>query len=434
MAFVTRSERKLNNNIEGITKIGPGEYENEETKLEARILHKMSNVYTHISKKNSMEINIPFNSTCGRTSLIKRNNNPGPGTYTDIYQNKKQYINEKLPSMNNEIIFIEQNGKLIPKFKNETKGFLSSEKRFNTVLDSNNNENLGPGCYEIGKSLNKIKKQNIRYSQNKGNKLIKSLDNSFPTIPDKNRGEFKYINGEITEFKKKKYKEDELGPGQYNLFPKWDSNAIVWKFGSRSENKNDNLKIELINSFTKNNKNKISKAIKFNNKTLSKLNKSLNKKMYKNISNNNIFEEKQNQNNSIKNLVFKRFLKDRKKLHLNSLNKLKEYNDIILDIKYKDTPGPGFYDDKILKNPISIFNNNKAQNFGSNTPQFFKINTENELLGPGSYFLEKNKYEPQFETIIHAKKPEKKYSENNKDIGIYINNYRKNNKSREPGV
>ena len=51
MAFVTRSERKLNDNLEGITKIGPGEYENEETKLEARILHKISNIYTHVSKK-----------------------------------------------------------------------------------------------------------------------------------------------------------------------------------------------------------------------------------------------------------------------------------------------------------------------------------------------------------------------------------------------
>ena len=51
MAFVTRSERKLNDNLEGITKIGPGEYENEETKLEARILHKISNIYTHASKK-----------------------------------------------------------------------------------------------------------------------------------------------------------------------------------------------------------------------------------------------------------------------------------------------------------------------------------------------------------------------------------------------
>ena len=430
MAFVTRSERKLNNNTEGITKIGPGEYENEVTKLEARILHKISNIYTHISKKNSMEINIPFNSTCGRTSLIKNNNNPGPGTYTNIYPNKKEYKKGELPSLNNEIIFIEQNGQLIPKFKNEKKGFLSSEKRFNTVIDNNNNENVGPGCYEIGKSLDKIKIQNVRYFQNKGNKLIKSLDNSFPTIPDKNRGEFQYINGEITEFKKNELKENELGPGQYNLYPKWDSNAIDWNFGLKKENKNDIIKTELINSLTKNDKKKIS-SLKFKN---NKLNKSLNKNMQKTISNNNISEEKPNQNNSIKNLVFKRFLKDRKKLHINSINKLKEYNDIILDIKYKDTPGPGFYDSKILKSPLSIFNSNKTQNFGSNTPQFFKINNENELIGPGSYFLEKNKYEPKFETIIHARKPERKYSENNKDIGTFINNFRKNNKNKEPGV
>ena len=429
MAFVTRSERKLNNNIEGITNIGPGEYENEDIKQEARILHKISNIYKHVSKKNNLEINIPFNSTCGRSSLVKRNNNPGPGTYTDNYSNKKKFIKEELPSLNNEIIFIEQNGNLVPKFKNESKGFLSSEKRFNTIFDLKNNENVGPGSYQLGQILNKKIVQNKRYDQNKGNKISKSLDNSIPTIPDKNRGEFKYINGEIKEIKKRELKENELGPGQYNLYPKWDTNTIDWNFGLKKENKNENFKTNLIKSF---NKDKYAE-LKFNNTSLSRLNKSLNKKIKKNISNNDVLEEKQ-QNNSIKNLVFKRFLKDRKNLHIKSLNKLKEYNDMILDVKYKDTPGPGFYDSKIIKGPLSIFNTNKSQNFGSNTPQFFKINTDNELLGPGSYFIEKNKYEPQFETIIHTKKPEKKYCENYKDIGIYINNFRKNNKDRMPDV
>ena len=103
-------------------------------------------------------------------------------------------------------MFIEENGNLIPKFKNESKGFLSSEKRFNTIFDLKNNENVGPGSYQLGQILNKKIVQNKRYDQNKGNKISKSLDNSIPTIPDKNRGEFKYINGEIKEIKKRELK------------------------------------------------------------------------------------------------------------------------------------------------------------------------------------------------------------------------------------
>ena len=434
MAVVTRSERKIKNILTNTTNLGPGEYENEEIKQEARLLHKISNIFTHMSKKNNLEINIPFNSTGERSSLAKINNTPGPGTYTDIYSFPKKNKKEKLPSLNNEIIFVEEKGNLIPKFKNESKGFLSSERRFNNLLDSSNNENIGPGCYQIGNILNKTKVYNSRYGrilQNFGNKGSKSLDYCIPTIPDKKRGDFKYINGEIKEIKKKVYNGDELGPGQYNISPKWDSNAIGWKFGLKIENKNDNFKNELINSLNENNS--LELKLNYNNHNLSRLNKSLNKKN-KNISNNNISGE--NQHNSIKNLVFKRFLKDRNKLHINSLEKLKEYNDKILDINYKDTPGPGFYDNKIIRGPISILNNNnKNQNFGSNTPQFFNIDKKNnEFIGPGSYFQEKNKYEPKLETIMHIKKPQQKYKENKKDIGLFINNFRKNNKNKQPGV
>ena len=436
MAFVTRSERKIKNVLPNMTSIGPGEYENEELKKEARFLHNISHIYTHITKKNNLQINIPFNSTGPRSSLINLNNIPGPGTYTDIYNNTKKNNNEEIQPLNNEIIFMEENGNLIPKFKNESKGFLSSEKRFNNISYSNNNENVGPGCYQIGESLNKIKIYNTRYGktgQNKASKISKSLENNIPTIPDKNRGEFKFINGEIKEVKKNIIKGNELGPGQYNIYPKWDSNAIDWNFGLKKENKSLNFKNELINSLNKMN----SLELKLNKTSLSRLNKYPNKNIKKNISNNNILEDKQNSNNSIKNLVFKRFLKDRKKLHDNSLEKIKQYNDIISDMKYKDTPGPGYYynnDKKIVKTPITIFNTNKSQNFGSNTPQFFKINTDNNLIGPGSYFHEKNKYEPKFETIIHTKKPERKNLENKKDIGIYIYSFRKNNKDRKPVV
>ena len=432
MAFVTRSERKIKNSNLNSTNIGPGEYENEEIKQEARILHKISNIYTHASKKNNLLINIPFNSTCGRTPLIKITDTPDPGTYTDIYSNStKKSKKEKLPSLNNEIIFIEENGNLIPKFKNESKGFLSSEKRFKNILDSNNNENIGPGHYELAKSFNKKKLVNTRYGK-KGEVKIGSIsrtsDNNIATIPDKNRGEFEFVDGKIKEIKKVDYNGNEVGPGKYNIYPKWSPNGLNWNFGLKKEDKNKIYKNEVINSFNKDNSLELNS---FKNRLLTRLNKSFDKNIKKNKSNSNILDD--NQNNSIKNLVFKRFLKDRKKLHIDSLAKLKEYNDIILDMQYKDTPGPGFYDNKIIKGPISIFNSNKTQNFGSNTPQFFNINKENELIGPGSYFLEKNKYEPKFETVIHTKKPQRKNTEKQKEIGSFINNIRNIDKNKLPG-
>ena len=163
-----------------------------------------------------------------------------------------------------------------------------------------------------------------------------------------------------------------------------------------------------------------------NNISSSKMNKFLTK----NISQNNLPEENQS---NIRNIIFNKFLKYRQNLHLNSLSKLNEYNNIILDVKYKDTPGPGSYDSKIIKGQTNIFRTNKSQNFGSNSPKFFKIHNENGLIGPGSYFLEKNKYEPKFESLIHIKKYEKKNVENNKDIGVFMNNFRSNNIERQPG-
>jgi len=328
--------------------------------------------------------------------------------------------------MNKEIIFVEENGSLVPKLNKELKGFLSSEKRFNDS-HSYNNKSLGPGCYELIKTFNKPKiNYNSRYGKVELGRAYKSsgvCEDLIPTIPDKNRGEFKYVNGQITEIKKLN-NGNELGPGQYNIFPKWANNALDWRVGLKKENKNKNYKNEIINSLNK-------KSLEESQMRVTK-NSKLNKSMTKDISGHNLTEENQN---NIRNLIFNKYLKYRKDLHNNSLNKLKEYNDIILDVKYKDTPGPGSYDSKILKGQTNNFNANKSQNFGSNSPKFFKINTENDEVGPGSYFLEKNKYEPKIETLIHIKNTEKNNveDEDKKEVGAFLNNFRNKNTKRQPG-
>ena len=426
MAFVTRSERKMNINTNNSTNIGPGEYENDEIKEEARLLHKISNKYSHYSKNNDLNIVIPFNTTGVRSNFIKENNTPGPGTYTGDFSYKKSRKEDGTHSMDKEIIFVEENGSLVPKLNKELKGFLSSEKRFN---DSHiyDNKSIGPGSYELIKTFNKTKNNyNTRYGKVELGRAYKSsgvYEDLVPTIPDKNRGDFKYVNGQITEIKKMN-NGNVLGPGQYNIFPKWANNALDWKIGLKMENKNKDYKNEIINSLNKSSL----RESQMKNTSNSKLNKS----MTKIKSGHNLLEENQN---NIRNLVFKRYLKYRKNMHDNSLNKIKEYNDKILDLKYKDTPGPGAYDSKILKGQTNHFNINKSQNFGSNSPKFFKIETENDIIGPGSYFLEKNKYEPKFETIMHLKKTEKNNdeNENKKEIGAYLNNFRNKNTNKQPG-
>jgi len=420
MAFVTRSERKLNFSTIDSTNIGPGEYESEEIKQKAKLLHQISNKFSHFSKNNNLRIVVPFNSTGERTNFIKTGDTPGPGTYTTDSSFEKNKNENDIHFNDKEVIFVEENGNLIPKLNRELKGFLSSEKRFSDS-NPNNNENIGPGSYDLVKTFNKSNYHNNRYGKVEIGRAFKGSGNSekcIPTIPDRNRGDFKIENGQIKEIKKSN--DYDLGPGQYNIFSKWANNALDWKIGLKKENKSQIYKNEIINCLNKNN----SMEPKISNNSSSKINKSLSK----NISLNNLPEDNQS---NIRNVIFNKFLKYRQNLHLNSVNKLKAYNDIILDVKYKDTPGPGSYDSK--NGQINLFKINKSQNFGSNSPKFFKIHTENGLIGPGSYFLEKNKYEPKFESQIHIKKYDKKNVENNKDIGVFMSNVRNNNTERHPG-
>jgi hypothetical protein len=100
-----------------------------------------------------------------------------------------------------------------------------------------------------------------------------------------------------------------------------------------------------------------------------------------------------------------------------------------MDIEYNDKPGPGFYNQKIIPKHISFMTT--ASNFGSNSPKFKMPKTENETIGPGTYFKEKNKYEPKKKIIIHAKSPEKPKEEINDSV--YVSNLIKSNEEKMPG-
>ena len=72
-----------------------------------------------------------------------------------------------------------------------------------------------------------------------------------------------------------------------------------------------------------------------------------------------------------------------------------------------------------------------AQNFGSNSPKFKEIKTETNILGPGTYFKEKNKYEPKIKTVLHIKLPEKINTK--KEKSVYIENIINKNKEKKLG-
>ena len=366
MAFVSRSERELKSGILSQTNIGPGEYSNNKAKEEARALHRFSNIFTHRTKLTPLEIKVAFNSTGQRKSLlIKKNTNPGPGTYLNTSFDNKIQRSLPLFTLRDEIIFVQENEELVPKIKKEKKGFLSSEKRFFEKIDPKNinNFNKNTGFQKYNFNLRYIsdkdneKINNIRYTKNdfsfyKSNLTHRTSlnnNNSKPTIPDKNRGYFKFINGNLEEGEKlsnsQKNKNDKLGPGEYEIFPKWTANSIKWKYGHNQESKIISFKNKLMSELKEHeNIDKNNMSMKLNNKLL-----------LQNISNSNVLQTEISQNdnlkknNSMRNQVFNRHILDRKKYLSEQMNKQKKYNEIINQFQYKETPGPGYYNNKIPK-------------------------------------------------------------------------------------
>ena len=131
----------------------------------------------------------------------------------------------------------------------------------------------------------------------------------------------------------------------------------------------------------------------------------------------------------IRNKIFHNFLKKKEEHHTETLYKQNYNNNLMLDIEYPTPPGPGFYNQNIIPKHTNFAYT--SQNFGSNSPKFKNLNIESEILGPGAYFRERNKYEPKFKTLLHIKLPEKQKTKN--EISVYVNNLIKKNKEKHPG-
>jgi hypothetical protein len=479
MAFVYRSSRENITERNRIS-LGPGEYDEEFSKTQGRLLHKNSMKYSTIIKNTKKPLIIPFNTTSQRSKLFEGGSkNPGPGTYS--LTNNFNCINQngKIPLLGRTSSSLDKDLQdIIPKLQSNLniskKGFLSSERRFNK---KSSNETIlpGPGSYDLrtffkNKNMNNSNKfMKEKYAINKGRIYKLPGSNQIITsIPDKNKGEFKIVKGLLTEFKKEKYNEGIVGPGKYNIYTNWNTHGVVWDKGFKKEDKSKINESEIQKELEQNSSmfNNENYSEKMHNYNLSSISTNFNytqksKNMSSILTNTNINTSKNNYNNSnnininvsgwnttsnlnfnnslknikpqiegqIRNRIFHNFLKSREDLHYSTMSKLKDPNNLILDVQYTDRPGPGFYNQNIIPKRISF--TSTAQNFGSSSPKFKILKTENDILGPGTYFKEKNKYEPKFKTVLHAKIPEKQKREGNESV--YVQDLIRNNEEKQPG-
>ena len=221
MAFVYRSSSRNNFLDLKPLSLGPGEYDAEISKTEGRLLHQNGIKFSKILKNNKHPQIIPFNTTSQRSPLMKLDYYmPGPGTYT-LSQKVKNTNNKSALSLEKEITDI-----FSPNLNH--KGFLSSERRFNsTDMKNISNEKIspGPGSYDLrlefvpnNKNENKFLKG--KYAPNKGKiyTLPGSSEKKISSIPDKTKGKFKIIKGILTEIKNSEKENDRknpLGPGTW---------------------------------------------------------------------------------------------------------------------------------------------------------------------------------------------------------------------------
>ena len=475
MAFVYRSNR-TNISEKNKTSLGPGEYDEELSKTQGRDLHKKNLKYSTILKHRNNPLIIPFNTTSQRSKLFDGDDTPGPGAYS-LMKNYKS--NKAKMSFGNASTSLEKEiQELFPNLSKNKKGFLTSEKRFS---ENSSKEKIipGPGSYELRKpkfinlkNYNNIDNKYIKekYAMNKGKiyKLPGSSEQMISSIPDKSKGEFKLVKGLLVESKKDENDSDKIGPGKYNIYLSWKTNGIDWDKGYKKEDKNDKYKedeiqkqLEKNSSLLNNNESYSERMRNFNNNISSfstnykAFQKSLNLSSTFTMTNTDMSNHHINKSNNnfsisgwntstnlgynsksikrperlIRNKIFSDFIKGRENLHFTTMSKLKDENNLVMDIEYHDNPGPGFYNQNIIPKHTSFMST--ASNFGSNSPKFKMPKIENGTIGPGTYFKERNKYEPKKKIIIYAKAPEKPKEEINDSV--YVQNLIRSNEEKMPG-
>ena len=445
MAFCVRSERKMDYLKTDKLEIGPGQY-------------FQSNDKNYIKKR----IHPPFQISSQRISLYNKNDNPGPGSYDLIdksfnnknstyistnkdknystinnnnnlssvavnsvsvnnssyifgisknTRNKKNISNYTKSEINDNNINIFKNKSFI--YNNKNIPFLSKVKRFennNKLLDNNE---IGPGSYDLNKNIIKIDKNKNKLMNIPLKIEVGSLKRII-SIPSKD------MNGYSYDYNKnlKLIMDDQtdkniyIGPGKYDVKIKEKPKSIIeWS-------KSFNIK-EI----------KHKKEIMKKKETIEELKKQgdiISKDKLKIDHKNSKLLKTQNFGNNKKGLYDLNT-----KLFTNNMNKKINFfaesrNDFF--INKNENPGPGYYTNDLIKFKLTKKNKKNNMNlnnicFGSSCNRFLYKSKSLQDIGPTTYFLEKNKYEPdkKYDIISHLKY-KRLFDDNGKQKEIINNN------------
>jgi hypothetical protein len=362
MAFVFRSSREIKLNPNEIIEPGPGQY-----------------IQQDLIKINSPN-KAPFNISSPKDYTIKKDDQPGPGSYQ--YDEKYEKMIEKQKNEKIHPIYksIESNLNLGDAYinyienKNKPTGFMTKDRRFKENVQKT--EVPGPGSYSIEKSYIKDNTKGLTSRPKRLIKLSEVSQTKIASIPSKlnSYGYDTNQNGQIVlnedPDKSIKYfgeKNDSVGPGIYDIIKPsdWIKRSLDWsKEPVKKENKLE--KIESISTMA------VSHDSNDANSIFSKYNQS-------------VIKSKIQQNKA-------KILKQTKERRSNLLNmqQTKKESDLIDKMIYDENPGPGYYyqdEGSYIKTVMDKF-----QTFGSSSPRF-NFNIDYSDLGPGRYFNDDSKFE-----------------------------------------
>ena len=508
MAFCIRSERKMDYFKKEILNPGPGQYFQS---LEKNKIKKI--------------IHPPFHTSGQRSSFIKKEEIPGPGSYDLINNsftnkdnsfnlnknnqkevnniknnnNEKSYNNISTINMNSKSnVGMNNNSSTIladtstlhfndnTNFKNNNNnslttfghnnsdniniinnsrlsgklGFLSQADRFNEKEKMIKIEEPGPGTYEAIDYTNNIILKNKKKPKAK-HKLVKASNkieagslNRVISIPSKVMNGYIYVgekDKEQDKNQKEKLKEnfsnmgninkeyellidknskfgknmstsEFVGPGSYDIYIKEKGNSVLqWSRGfniNEINNKKELLKTQQVFNELKKFGDKINnKDKKLNLLSLCRTNSShfLVGKYKKGLNDINIKKLENTINKKDYGIYYCRdsFIPDKSEIPGPGYYSKELINQAKDTLYYKEREKQKIEEKKMLSKKITLANFRKLQfgepmlegKFGSNCDRFLVKSKSMEDLGPTTYFIEKNKFEPnkKLELLKHLK-------------------------------
>ena len=369
MAFCTRSERKINLYEKENFPVGPGQY--------IKLPHK--------KVVQNREL-IPFNTSYPKIKQ-KQEVTPGPGSYNLLHSMNNSNSTLDISKSSNSIQSTVDQSVLNQKGKNgERLGFMTKVERFQPVNDVY--KNPGPGAYNV-KNKDCDSCTNIKIATRYGNQkhfvqLQTGSLNRIVSIPSKK------MNGYYLDMKNEKSEmivdplsienytgatSSLVGPGSYELARTKKNNAIDWERTTYKKEK------------------QIKKEKEFERKIIQDIHPDDKKLELNNIRVKNNYRAIISQRND-SSMIFRKFPSI--------------YNEIGLEgtgLQMDDVPGPGYYErefnygekkkEKEKENPLKKVKHHQEDfNFGSKSTRFMHKSISSENIGPTTYFIQKNKFEP----------------------------------------